>query len=93
MTTEQQAPAEQEETAQTPWVFVDKYENLITSGGGAGGGTILFVYPSMVPDAYDEFIEEVGGYGYLDDSDATEKLQEAVEKFVINWERDRPTRE
>ena len=88
MTTEQQDPAE--ETAQTPWVFVDKYENLITSGGGAG---ILYVYPSMVPDAYDEFFEESGGYGCLDNEDAIEKLQEAVERFVIGWERERATKE
>ena len=92
MTTEQQAPAEQQETAQTPWVFVDKYENLITSGGGAGSGSILFVYPSMVPDAYDEFAGEVGGYGDLDDYDATEKLHDTVEKFVIGWEREGATK-
>lgn len=80
---------ELQEEAKTPWVFVDKHENLITSGGGSGSGSTLFVYPSMVPEAYDEFFRESGGYGCLDDDEAIEKLHAAVDEFVANWEQGR----
>lgn len=45
----------------------------------------------MVPGAYDEFFKGSGGYGCLDNQDAIEKLQEAVERFVIGRERERAT--
>ena len=88
MTTELQAANEQQASPKTPWVFVDKHENLITNGGGDDGG-ILFVYPSMVPEAYDEFFRDCGGYVNTDDYDAIEKLHEAVQKFVDEWEQER----
>ncbi len=84
MTTELQMDTEQQASPKTPWVFVDKHENLITCGPG-----ILFVYPFMVPEAYGEFFKDCGGYVNTDDYDAIEKLHEAVQKFVDEWERER----
>lgn len=60
-------------TQKTPWVFVDKHENLVACGEG-----IRFVYPWDVPEAYAEF----AAAGDDADEDAHEKLSEAVEKFL-----------
>lgn len=60
-------------TQKTPWVFVDKHENLVACGEG-----IQFVYPWDVPEAYAEF----AAAGDDPDEDAHEKLAEAVEQFL-----------
>lgn len=82
MTIELPVPTRQESTGTVPWILVDKHENVITCGPG-----ILFLYPSDVGEAYDQFIVDGGGYINKDHCSAIEKLHEAVQTYVDEWER------
>ena len=82
MTVELTLPTRQESTGTVPWVIVDHHDNMITCGPG-----ILFVYPPDVGAAYNQFIADCGGYIDKDNLDALEKLHEAVQTYVDDWER------